>query len=255
MTDLACYRETQAAPPDERVMGCAPLVRRIAYYLMARVPPSVQVDDLIQAGMIGLLEASRNYDPAQGATFETYAGIRIRGAMIDEMRRGDWSPRSLRKKAREVSEAIAQVESEQSREARGAEVAQRLGIALEEYHRILRDTTGYKLLSLEDMSASARSSAEWAAVNGDDPLERLERERFKETLSATIAGLPEKERLVMAMYYNEELNLREIGAVMGVSDARICQIHAQALMRVRARLGRPVDDVSGDGTKRMPRAS
>ncbi len=255
MTDLACYRETQAVSPDERATGCAPLVRRIAYYLMTRMPPSVQVDDLIQAGMIGLLEASRNYDPTQGATFETYAGIRIRGAMIDEIRKGDWAPRTLRKKARDVSQAIAQIESEQGREARGSEVAQRLGIVLEEYHRILRDAAGHRLLSLEDVLPSAQSSDERAAVYGDDPLEQLETERLKEALSGTIAGLPEKERLVMAMYYDEELNLREIGAVMGVSEARICQIHGQALMRIRARLGWSVEGGSGDGKERVSRAS
>lgn len=255
MTDLACYRENQAAPPDERLTACAPLVRRIAYYLMARMPPIVQVDDLIQAGMIGLLEASRNYDPTQGATFETYAGIRIRGAMIDEIRKSDWTPRSLRKKARDVSEAIAQIESEQGREARDSEVAQRLGIAPEEYYGILRDAAGHKLVSLEDMLPSAQSSAERALVNGDDPLEQLEKERLTQTLSAAIGGLPEKERLVMAMYYDEELNMREIGVLMGVSEARICQIHGQALMRIRARLGWGGKDASGDGKQRVSRAS
>lgn len=253
MTDLACYRETQAAPPDKRLTDCAPLVRRIAYYLMTRMPPSVQVDDLIQAGMIGLLEASRNYDPAQGATFETYAGIRIRGAMIDEIRKSDWTPRTLRKKARDVSEAIAQIESERGREARDSEVAERLGIGLDEYHDIVRDAAGHKLVSLEDMLPGAQSSAERAVVGDDDPLEQLEHERLKQSLSAAIGGLPEKERLVMAMYYDEELNLREIGAVMGVSEARVCQIHGQALVRIRARLGRAGKDAFGHGAGRVSR--
>lgn len=255
MTDLACYRETQAAPPDERLTACAPLVRRIAYYVMARLPPSVQVDDLIQAGMIGLLEASRSYDPSQGATFETYAGIRIRGAMIDEIRKYDWTPRTLRKKVREVSEAIAQIESEQGRAARDSEVARRLGISLEEYHGILRDTAGHKLVSLQCMLPSARSSAERALVNGDDPLEQLENERLTQALSAAIGGLPEKERLVMAMYYDEELNMREIGALMGVSEARICQIHSQALLRIRARLRWWAKGESGDREGGSSRAS
>lgn len=254
MTDLACYRENHAAPPDERLTACAPLVRRIAYYLMTRMPPSVQVDDLIQAGMIGLLEASRNYDPAQGATFETYAGIRIRGAMIDEIRKSDWTPRTLRKKARDLSEAIAQIESEQGREARDSEVAERLGIGLAEYHAIVRDAAGHKLVSLEDMLPGAQSSAERAVVSDDDPLEQLEHERLKESLAAAIGGLPEKERLVMAMYYDEELNLREIGVLMGVSEARVCQIHGQALVRIRARLGRTGKDASGDGAGRVSRA-
>ncbi|MGH8511958.1 MAG: sigma-70 family RNA polymerase sigma factor, partial [Gammaproteobacteria bacterium] len=120
-----------------------PLVKRIAHHLISRLPPSVQIDDLIQAGMIGLLEASRNYDPSQGASFETYAGIRIRGSMLDEIRKGDWAPRSLHRKARQVAKAVQEIEAEQGRDARDSEVAERLGITLDEYYQILHDATAH----------------------------------------------------------------------------------------------------------------
>ena len=135
----------------------AQLVRRIAYHLMSRLPPTVQADDLIQSGMIGLLEASRNYNAEQGASFETYAGIRIRGAMLDEMRRGDWAPRSLHRKMRQVTEAIRGVELREGRDARDAEVAEVLDISLGEYHQILKDATNHKVFSFDALVAGEES--------------------------------------------------------------------------------------------------
>jgi RNA polymerase sigma factor for flagellar operon FliA len=222
---------------EDLVSKHAALVKRIAYHLMSRLPPSVQADDLIQAGMIGLLEASRNYDASQGASFETYAGIRIRGAMLDEIRRTDWTPRSVHRKARQVAEAVREIENQEGRDARDVEVAEKLGIDLHEYHRILQDATGCRVFSIDD-----------AGVNGDDapqpvadaprnePLDSLHNADFKAALAEAISNLPERERLVMAMYYDEELNLREIGDVLGVSESRVCQIHGQALIRLRARM-------------------
>jgi RNA polymerase sigma factor for flagellar operon FliA len=222
---------------EDLVSKHAALVKRIAYHLMSRLPPSVQADDLIQAGMIGLLEASRNYDASQGASFETYAGIRIRGAMLDEIRRTDWTPRSVHRKARQVAEAVREIENQYGRDARDVEVAEKLGIDLHEYHRILQDATGCRVFSIDD-----------AGVNGDDapqpvadaprnePLDSLHNDDFKSALAEAISNLPERERLVMAMYYDEELNLREIGEVLGVSESRVCQIHGQALIRLRARM-------------------
>ena len=222
---------------EDLVSKHAALVKRIAYHLMSRLPPSVQADDLIQAGMIGLLEASRNYDASQGASFETYAGIRIRGAMLDEIRRTDWTPRSVHRKARQVAEAVREIENQEGRDARDVEVAEKLGIDLHEYHRILQDATGCRVFSIDD-----------AGVNGDDapqpvadaprnePLDSLHNADFKAALAEAISNLPERERLVMAMYYDEELNLREIGDVLGVSESRVCQIHGQAQIRLRARM-------------------
>lgn len=237
MNGLAMYVETQVGSQNELVTRYAPLVKRIAYHLMTRLPPSIQVDDLIQSGMIGLLEAARNYDATQGASFETYAGIRIRGAMLDEVRRSDWAPRSLHRKVREVSEAIRVVEAEAGRDARDVEVAKHLGISVEEYHRILQDASGHRVFSFEDLPVGEEALSEGLHANRKTgPLHELELDRFREFLARAVSKLPERERLVMSLYYDEELNLREIGAVLGVSESRVCQIHGQALMRLRARM-------------------
>src|SRR5210317_948817 len=138
MNGAAMYVTNPEIQQDDLVTKHAALVKRIAYHLMSRLPPSVQADDLIQAGMIGLLEASRNYDASQGASFQTYAGIRIRGAMLDEIRRTDWTPRSVHRKARQVAEAVRKIENEEGRDARDVEVASEMGLGLDEYHKILQ---------------------------------------------------------------------------------------------------------------------
>jgi len=152
MNGLAMYTAVQVGGTDERVMQHAPLVKRIAYHLLNRLPDSVQVDDLIQAGMLGLLEAIKNYDISQGASFDTYAGIRIRGAMLDEVRRSDWTPRSVHKKSRMVSDAIWEIENKTGREARDVDVAEHLGIAMDEYNHILRDSSSCRLFSVEELA-------------------------------------------------------------------------------------------------------
>ncbi len=236
MNRLATYTAVQQKDSNELVMQHASLVKRIAYHLMNRLPPNVQVEDLIQAGMIGLLEASRNYDPSQGASFETYAGIRIRGSMLDEIRRSDWTPRSVHRKARMVSEAMRGIENTQGRDARDVEVAAVLDLSLKDYHRILQDTSGCRIFSLEDLQAVGElpQNRTDGAITG--PFEGMQRDAFKRALADAISGLPERERLVIALYYDEELNLREIGKVLGVSESRVCQIHSQATLRLRSRL-------------------
>ena len=236
MTGLAMYAENEAPTPEDVVTQHSSLVKRVAYHLMSRLPPSVQADDLIQAGMIGLLEASRNYDATQGASFETYAGIRIRGAMLDEIRKGDWAPRSLHRKMRQVAEAIREIEGSEGRDARDSEVAERLGIGLQEYHQILKDASGHKVFSFEELVAGDENIAGGIGGDTSEPIDEMERSEFKADLATTIAGLPERERLVMSLYYDEELNLREIGEVLSVSESRVCQIHAQALLRVKSRM-------------------
>ena len=237
MNGAAMYVTNQNSECDEMVVKHSALVKRIAFHLMSRLPPSVQADDLIQAGMIGLLEASRNYDATQGASFETYAGIRIRGSMLDEIRRTDWTPRSVHRKARQVAEAVRQIENEFGRDARDVEVAEKLGIELREYHRILQDSTGCRIFSIEDGGLFGDDNAQQIpSGDGNEPLDNLHHSHFKKALAEAISGLPERERLVMAMYYDEELNLREIGEVLGVSESRVCQIHGQALIRLRARM-------------------
>nr|WP_218649969.1 RNA polymerase sigma factor FliA [endosymbiont of Lamellibrachia barhami] len=221
---------------DDLVIRHAGLVKRIAYHMMNRLPPNVQADDLIQAGMLGLLEASRNYDPTQGASFETYAGIRIRGSMLDEIRRSDWTPRSVHRKARMVADAMRIIENEEGRDARDSEVADALDMSIQQYHQILKDASGCRIFSLDELSAVGEIAPERSLDSLQGPFEGLQKDAFKQALADAIAGLPERERLVVVMYYDDELNLREIGLVLGVSESRICQIHSQATLRLRSRL-------------------
>ena len=236
MSAVAAAVSDPQLDPSALVHKHTALVRRIAYHLLNRLPPNVQAEDLIQSGMIGLLEASRNYSSTQGASFETYAGIRIRGAMLDEIRRANWAPRSLYRKLRQVSEAMRAVEVEQGRDARDSEVADRLNMPLDEYHQILRDASTQKLFSTEELSSGADVFTESLSKRPDSPLEALEGSEFKRRLAKAIESLPERERLVLALYYDEDLNLREIGDVLGVSESRVCQIHGQAVLRLRGRM-------------------
>jgi RNA polymerase sigma factor for flagellar operon FliA len=218
---------------DRLVEQYAPLVKRIAYHLLGRLPSSVQVEDLMQAGMIGLLEASRKFDFGKGASFETYAGIRIRGAMLDEVRKGDWAPRSVHRNTRMVSDAMRAVEARLGRDAKDHEVAAELDMSLEEYYAILSDTAGSKLFSFDDL---LESGAPADVQGGEEPLSGLQDERFRAALVEAIDGLPERERLLLSLYYDEELNLKEIGAVLGVSESRVSQLHSQCAARLRAKL-------------------
>ena len=230
------YSEIQKAQQqDELVHQYAPLVKRIAHHMMGRLPPSVQLDDLLQAGMMGLLDASRQYDATQGASFETYATIRVRGAMIDELRRYDWTPKSVHRKARALSSAIRAVEQREGRDARDEEIAAELELETAEYHQLLRDTASSRIFSLEDMSADG-DIMEVMPSDSPTPQAGLEDERFQAGLADAIRNLPEREAMVMAMYYDRELNLREIGEVIGVTESRVSQILSQAHKRLRARL-------------------
>ncbi len=239
MNNVAMYTSLQQDKNEytDVVTQYAPLVKRIAYHIMSRLPPSVQVDDLIQSGMIGLIEAARNYDAGQGASFETYAGIRIRGSMLDEIRKGDWAPRSVHRKARQVAEAVRNIENATGRDARDHEVAKELDMSLKEYHKTLQDASGCRLLSFEDMGHGEDSIESKIDKGISGPFEGVARDDYKRNLVAAISVLPERERLVLTLYYDEDLNLREIGAVIGVSESRVSQIHSQALIRLQSRLG------------------
>ncbi len=236
MNMAAQYTAAERISHEQMVEKHVPLVKRVAYHLMGRMPSSVQLDDLIQAGIVGLLEAINNYDGSKGASFETYARIRIQGAMIDEVRRGDWTPRSVYRKARQLAEATHAVEAREGREARPEEVAAELGIDLDAYNRILRDTAGCHVLSFDEINGDAWNPDSLLNEEDRGPLPELQKHHFREQLAEAIGRLPEREQLVMALYYDEGLNLREIGEVLGVSEARVCQIHGQALNRLRARL-------------------
>lgn len=225
-----------AESETELVQRHSGLVKRIALHLAARLPAHVELDDLMQAGVIGLIDAARHYNGTRGASFETYAGIRIRGAMLDELRHTDWAPRSVHRRLREVTQAIRDIEQETGREARDPEIAQRLGIALSEYHEIVQDAARCHVVSLDAQRDEEDTPLMDCADPSDGPLERLQSDEFRRCLTEAIAGMPERERLVMSLYYDDELNLKEIGAVLDVSESRVCQIHGQALVRLRARM-------------------
>ena len=244
MSAVAAYTSVQGVGIDERIMQHAPLVKRIAYHLLNRLPSSIQVDDLIQAGMLGLLEAIKHFDASQGASFETYAGIRIRGAMLDEVRCSDWTPRSVYKKSRMVSDAIRAIENKTGCEARDVDIAEYLGIAIDEYNRILQDSISCRVFSVEELAETGEGEhyCDESQNIGEEPLDSLSREGFQQALANAIMKLPERERLVISLYYDDELNLREIGEVLNISESRVSQISTQAVLRLRSRLSEWLDE-------------
>ena len=211
-----------------------PLVRRQALTLQVRLPASIELDDLIQAGMVGLLEALGRFDATQGATFATFASQRIRGAMMDELRTRDWLPRSVRRSARAVDSAVRQLEQQLGRAPEENEIANHLEMPLSEYQQLLNDTNSGQLLPFEELVADGGEPVSNELSNS--PFEQLLDGQQRQTLIDAIEALPEREKLLMALYYQEELNLKEVGAVLGVTESRVSQLHSQAVSRLRARL-------------------
>jgi RNA polymerase sigma factor for flagellar operon FliA len=230
MSSATVYARQQSLQQNEQVAEHLPLVKKIALHLLARLPASVELDDLQQAGLLGLLSAVRSYSPDQGASFNTYAGIRIKGAMLDELRKQSWAPRSIHEKARRIQKAVQQIEAEKGGRASDQNIADHMGISLQEYWDLLNETTGCQLLFLEDEAVEHEQQTE----GGPEAI--LLDERFKDYLAENISELPEKEKMVMALYYQEELNLREIGSILEVSESRVSQIHSQALIRLRSKM-------------------
>ncbi len=212
------------------------LVKRIAYHLLGRLPQSVLLEDLMQAGMLGLLEAVRHYDEAKGASFETYAGIRIRGYMLDEVRRNDWVPRSVYRNSRMISAAVKLVENRLGRDAKDHEVAEELGIGIDAYHEMLDDSAGAHLYGFDDVGVTDDTITDNEQGLLSEPHVNAMHADMKNRLSHIIESLPQKERLVLSLYYEQDLNLKEIGEVLGVSESRVSQIHSQATHRIKSRL-------------------
>ncbi len=234
---VSMYNPLQFKSSQEVIEQHTTLVKRIAHHLLARLPSNVVLEDLIQAGMVGLLEAAKKYDATKGASFETYAGIRIRGSIIDEVRRGDWTPRSVHRNGRRVSEAIQIIESRTGRDAQDGEVAAELDISVTEYHALLKDSSESRLFSFDKLTGPQdEGPGETIASNEPNPSEEFEQKDFMKAIAREIQGLPEREKLVLSLYYDEELNLKEIGKVLGVSESRVSQIHSQAALRLRGRL-------------------
>lgn len=225
-------------PQQDLVLKHADLVKRIAYHLVSRMPPNVEVDDLIQSGMIGLLDAAKHYSADKGANFETYAGIRIRGAMLDEVRKSDWTPRSVHRNMREMAEVVRRIENDKGHDANPTDIAEALGVSIDDYHKLVQDAASCRLFSFDQMGSSddESSPADHARDERPGPFDHIKEAGFGQALAAAIGHLPEREKLVLSLYYDEEMNLREIGEVLEVSESRVCQIHGQALVRLRARL-------------------
>ena len=207
------------------------LVKIIAHHIGVRLPPGKDIEDLIQVGMIGLLEAAKSYQPRSGAEFKTYASIRIRGAILDELRRESWMPRSVQQKAQELSRAIQRTEHKLGRSATDREIAAELDVSLEEYGKVLESVAGTTVFSLED-EGSLTSLEE----HNDSPYGNVQSDSTRKRLGQVIGGLPEQERLVVVLYYDKGLNLREIGEVLGLGESRVCQVHSQAVGRMRSRM-------------------
>lgn len=216
-----------------------PLVKRLAHHMKAKLPPSVEVDDLVQAGMIGLLDAINRYEETHGAQFETYAVMRIRGAMIDELRSSDWVPRSLRQDMRKIENAMSVLQQKLGRPPAESEVAQSLKLSLEAYQEMLGEGGGHQLLYYEDFKNEDGSDSfldRYAQDDEADPLRAMMDTGFRQAVIDAIDALPPREKLLMGLYYEEELNLKEIGAVLGVSESRVSQLHTQAVSRLRSTL-------------------
>jgi len=217
-----------------------PLVRRMAHHMVARLPASVQIEDLMQAGMLGLLDALGRFEEGLGAQFETYATQRIRGAMLDELRRGDWLPRGVRQVQRKIEAAMHRCEHQLGRAPTDAEMAAAMEVSLAEYQQMLAEARGVQLYYYEDFDgdhdADGYLERHVPVDDSSDPHLRLSDQRFREAVVQGIERLPEREKLVMGMYYEQEMNFKEIAAVLGVTESRICQLHSQAVSRLRTRL-------------------
>jgi RNA polymerase sigma factor FliA len=234
MQQVDIYNQVHDLAKDQLVDRHAPLVKRIAHHLIVRMPPTVTVDDLIQCGMLRLLEAADDYDPSRNASFETYAGIRIRGAMLDEIRSNAWAPRSAYRRAREIASAMNDFRADHGREAEPREIADALGVSLDDYHRALDAVSRGNLLSLDELVSDSAGGEPRDDRAG--PAEEVTQAELAERLTDALGALSKREQTVASLYYRDELNLREIGAVLDVSESRVCQIHTQLLLRLRAQL-------------------
>lgn len=214
------------------------LVRHEALRLQVRLPASVDLDDLLQAGAMGLMNAITRFDSQQGTAFATYAAQRVRGAMLDELRNLDWAPRRVRRDARNVAAAIAKVEQQTGGNATENEIISTLNISREEYRTILRETNNSQLFSLDTLYEDHSDATDnlFAETADQNPLESLIDNDMRSQVVAAIEQLPEREQQVLSLYYQDELNLKEIGAVLGVGESRVSQIHSQAIKRLSSRL-------------------
>ena len=234
MSDVELYNEVANEQSHMTlVQENIDLVKRIAYHTSNRMPDSVQLNDLVQSGMIGLIEAAKNFKADKGCSFETYAGIRIRGAILDDIRKNDWVPRSVYQNSRKISAAIQTIERREKRSARAEEVAKELDININEYHNMLKDSSNCELFSLDDMVVDPTQNNK-----SDDPYLQIQTKDLKRLVKEQLKQLPEREQMVLSLHAVDELNFKEIGKILEISESRVCQIHSQAINRLRARVCR-----------------
>ncbi len=225
---------------DALIRQYSPLVRRLAHHMMAKLPPSIQVDDLIQVGLIGLTEALTRFEASQGVQFETFATQRIRGAMIDELRENDWMSRGSRKSQKEIEVALRRLEHRLGRSPAESEIAAELGLSLSEYQSLLGKVQGTQLVYLEDMTGGDDGDDTFLdrhmTDSEADPMAVLRDQRLRQSLVTAIKTLPEREQYIMSMYYENDMNLKEIALVLGITESRVCQLHSQSIARLRSKM-------------------
>ena len=226
---------------DQLIQEYAPLIKFIAQKIAVRLPSNIELDDLISAGVIGLMDAIDKYDPTRDNKFKTYAEFRIRGAILDELRAQDWVPRSIRDKAKLLDKTVVHLEADLGRTATDEEVSKALNITIEEFHDLVNQVRPVSLMSIDDAQTfsnvdkkSILNLLEGSKIN--NPYNQLNVKTIKEVVAKAIEELPERQRLVLSLYYYEDLNLKEIGQVLRVTESRVSQLHAQAVQRLRAKL-------------------
>lgn len=233
---------------DKLILEYAPLIKYIAQKIAARLPANIELDDLMSSGVIGLMDAIDKYDSSRDNKFKTYAEFRIRGAILDELRAQDWVPRSVREKAKQLERIYAKIEQTQGRQATDEEVCAELGVSQEEYHDMLNQVRSVSLLSYDDLSSFSKADKRSLHGYGEagsktpTPFSEVSSASVKRMISSAIQDLPEKQRLVLSLYYYEDLNLKEIGRVLDVTESRVSQLHTQAILRLKAKLRNHFDD-------------
>ncbi len=227
---------------EQLILEYAPVIKYIAQRLAIRLPPHISVDDLINAGVIGLMDAIEKYDPSRNNTFKTYAEFRIKGAMLDELRGMDWVPRSVRQKESALERAYEELERRHGRPARDEEVAALLGLTLDDLYDWLQQLNGVSLLSLDALGLYGQHGESFNLLevlpsdDGQGPVQLLQRQRVKELLARAIDDLPYQEKVVVSLYYYEELTMKEIGKILGITESRVSQIHTKAIFHLRSKL-------------------
>lgn len=236
---------SEIPPPlkEQIVLEHTPLIRYIVNRIAVRLPSHIDLDDLHNTGVIGLMDAIEKYDPEKNCKFKTYAEFRIKGAILDQLRSLDWVPRSVRQKSRKLERAYGEVEQRLGRTASEDEVADSLGIQIDKFHELLNQVRGISLVNLEEIRGTNPDGDRTGTfsdivedVHSENPFASLKVSESKQVISDTISTLPEKERLVISLYYYEDLNMKEIGAILGITESRVCQIHTKSVLRLRAKL-------------------